>query len=227
MVAPWLCSTSTCDVNATQVQVLFPLHSPSLLISFSTFYHHTPPNQTHSSLFNPTFFFFCCCQIIVDVSDMVSKATVVKTGRQAGAHSVAEWKKGGERDEATHSGRCTTSSPALTAVTVKTFSLCLLCLGVTRGDNMEERGKGHRNHEANEWRREEEGWGVRWGDRRWKLSPSFSYLSPDFASHFLCASLPLSPHLCVALFLALLCLIQPSRWVLRVPRGQRLWHTCM
>lgn len=200
-------------------------HRSSFL--FPLFTTTPPPTKPiHPYLTQPSFF-CCCCQIIVDVSDMVSKATVVKTGRQAGAHSVAEWKKGGERDEATHSGRCTTSSPALTAVTVKTFSLCLLCLGVTRGDNMEERGKGHRNHEANEWRREEEGWGVRWGDRRWKLSPSFSYLSPDFASHFLCASLPLSPHLCVALFLALLCLIQPSRWVLRVPHGQRLWHTCM
>lgn len=137
-------------------------HRSSFL--FPLFTTTPPPTKPIHPYLTQPFFFFCCCQIIVDVSDMVSKATVVKTGRQAGAHSVAEWKTGGERDEATHSGRCTTSSPALTAVTVKTFSLCLLCLGVTRGDNMEERGKGHRSHEANEWRREEEGWGVRWGE---------------------------------------------------------------
>lgn len=36
------------------------------------------------------------------MSDMVSKATAVKTGRQAGAHSVAELKDEGGGEEETH-----------------------------------------------------------------------------------------------------------------------------
>lgn len=56
--------------------------------------------------------------------------------RREGRQGLIQWQneRRGVRDEATHSGRHTTSSPALTAVTVKTFSLCLLCLGVTRGN---------------------------------------------------------------------------------------------
>ena len=67
----------------------------------------------------------------MDVSDMVSKATAVNTGRQAGAHSVAEWKKGEKMkqptvlDTNTHTHTHThthTPSPVLATVTTKTFT---------------------------------------------------------------------------------------------------------
>lgn len=174
---------------------------------FYSFCSRRHPNQPRSPFFNPTFVFYFRCQIIEGVSDTVSEATVVKTGRKASGGSFSGrtsvkggsggWGGGGPAEEDTQQPH------RHWPVSQSRPSLCFSCVQGVMRDTTQTCTVHYRGEEqeANKWGRGG-GWGGRrrrrsgegsefwreasWGDRE---VDSLLLPPPDYASRFLWVSL--------------------------------------